>query len=188
MGQISRGVNRMASTAIPLGGVLDRASISELVASSNPLVDGYLDLEAQLQPNGFDLTLKDVAEYTSAGQVGPGTGRAHLPQSSPRLFDLDGFMNLSGGAYVITLNEVINLPLDLMALALPRSSLLRCGAAIHTAVWDAGYHGRSQALLSVHNPFGFRLAKDARILQMVFLRLARSVEAGYEGRFQEENL
>ena len=33
-----------------------------------------------------------------------------------------------------------------MALGFARSSLLRSGCGIQNAVWDAGYHGRSEAL------------------------------------------
>jgi dUTP pyrophosphatase len=75
-----------------------------------------------------------------------------------------------------------------MALGRPRSSLLRSGGAIHTAVWDAGYHGRSQALLVVYNPQGFRVQRDARLLQLVFFRLEQPVRAGYQGRYLGEGL
>jgi dUTP pyrophosphatase len=74
-----------------------------------------------------------------------------------------------------------------MALARPRSSLLRCGVTIETAVWDAGYSGRSQALLVVHNPSGFHLQKNARVLQLVFFRLTGETE-GYQGKYQRENI
>ena len=170
------------------GGVLDRESILGLIKAPEPLVEGYLDLEAQLQPNGFDLTLREVHEFTSAGETGPGTRPSTLSQSTPLSFDADGCLHLSAGAYMITLNEIVGLPRHVMALARPRSSLLRCGVAVHTAVWDAGYSGRSQALLTVHNPSGYRLSKDARLLQMVFIYLARPVEEGYRGRFLGENI
>jgi dUTP pyrophosphatase len=89
---------------------------------------------------------------------------------------------------LITLNEVVALPLDIMALGRPRSSLLRSGVSIHTAVWDAGYQGRSQALLVVHHPEGYRVRKGARLLQLVFWRLAMPVDQGYQGTYQRENL
>lgn len=92
------------------------------------------------------------------------------------------------GCYLVTYNEVVNLPKDVMALAMPRSSLLRCGVSVHTAVWDAGYSGRSQSLMAIYNPRGFRLLKDARIIQLVFLRLSHEVAEGYQGMFQRENL
>ena len=89
---------------------------------------------------------------------------------------------------MITFNEIVNLPLDVMALGRPRSSLLRSGVSIHTAVWDAGYRGRSQALLVVYNPAGFRVQKNARLMQLVFIRMAKPVSEGYQGRFLGENL
>ncbi len=60
--------------------------------------------------------------------------------------------------------------------------------SVHTAVWDAGYRGRSQALLMVHHHQGYRLQQGARLLQLVFFRLAQPVSQGYQGRFLRENL
>jgi dUTP pyrophosphatase len=54
------------------------------------------------------------------------------------------------------------------------------------AVWDAGYRGRSEALLTVWNPAGFDIQQGARIAQLVFLRLTRTTE-GYRGAYQGEN-
>src|SRR3989442_11332336 len=47
--------------------------------------------------------------------------------------------------------EIYTLPLH---DALPISSLLRVGCNVETAVWDAGYRGRSEALMTVVNPAG----------------------------------
>ncbi len=74
------------------------------------------------------------------------------------------------------------------ALGRTRSSLLRSGVALHTAVWDAGYSGRSQSLLVVYNPHGFTLTRDARIMQVVFLPLEQAARQGYSGRFLGENV
>ena len=170
------------------GGVLSREDILELIKASEPLVERHLDLDAQLQPNGFDLTLCEVLRFASAGETGPGRESSVLPGYEGIPFNTDGYLHLSAGAYLVTFNEIVRLPRHVMALARPRSSLLRSGVAIHTAVWDAGYRGRSQALMTVHNSFGYLVGKDARLLQMVFMYLARPVKEGYAGRFQGENL
>ncbi|MFN3973939.1 MAG: deoxyuridine 5'-triphosphate nucleotidohydrolase [Dehalococcoidia bacterium] len=169
------------------GAVLERESIRERLHAVPPLVDGWVDLEAQLQPHGFDLTLREVAAFRGAGLVGAGQERELAPTASMP-FDDTGALTLGPGAYLITFNEVVHLPLDLVALAFPRSTLLRCGVSVHNAVWDAGYHGRSQALLVVFNPGGFRVVRNARLVQMVFLRLGHPVAQGYQGRYQGENL
>ena len=74
-----------------------------------------------------------------------------------------------------------------MALARPRSSLLRSGVSIHNAVWDAGYSGQSQALMVVYNEHGFKLSKNSRILQLVFMELGSATTAPYEGNYQGES-
>jgi dUTP pyrophosphatase len=120
--------------------------------------------------------------------LGPGTESSALSITSPLVFDGLGRVDLLPGCYLVTYNEVVNLPKNIMALAMPRSSLLRCGVSIHNAVWDAGYSGRSQSLMVVYNPQGFRLHRNARIVQMVFFFLSREVAQGYQGMFQGENI
>ncbi len=168
--------------------MLDRGSLLHLVQNSPPLLTGFPSLDQQLQPNGFDLTLSQVARLTSAGYMGSGPDQRGLSDTTLLEFDPKGWLHLPAGSYLITFNEVVHLPLDLMALGRPRSSLLRSGVSIHTAVWDAGYQGRSQALLRIYNPNGYRVQKDARLLQLVFFRLEQPLNQGYQGRFLGENL
>lgn len=170
------------------GNPLNREEITRLLERNPPLIEGYVALESQLQPNGFDLSVRDVARYSSPGQLGASNERRVLSDTLPLQFDTEGWLELPQGAYLITFNEAVNLPPDLMALGRPRSSLLRSGIALHTAVWDAGYRGRSQSLLTVHHPDGFRLQRNARVAQLVFFRLASAPEEGYRGRYQGEGL
>ena len=171
-------------------GILSRATIAGLVIGDPPLVEHCRDLETQLQPNGLDVTLRSVSSF-SAGSAPGGIGISDrdrtLPETVELAFGDDGWLHLQPGQYLITFNEIINLPLHIMALARPRSSLLRSGVAIHTAVWDAGYSGRSQALMTIHHPQGFGIQQDARVAQMVFMYLDAGDAQGYRGRYQNEN-
>ena len=172
----------MAMTA-----VLSRQDIQTLLQQEPPLIEGYIDLEAQVQPNGFDLTLREVALTQTSGQIADNNNQRSVPDLAPLVFDGMGFIDLMPGAYIITYNEIVHLPNNVMAFARPRSSLLRCGVTVNTAVWDAGYSGRSQSLMVVHNPQGFRLQKNARVVQLVFLQLTQETE-GYQGAYQGENI
>jgi dUTP pyrophosphatase len=169
-------------------GILSREDILKMLGASPPLVENLCDVQQQVQPNGIDLTLKEVALFSSPGSLGPGNESRALSVTSPLVFDGLGRVDLLPGCYLVTYNEVVNLPKTIMALAMPRSSLLRCGVSIHNAVWDAGYSGRSQSLMVVYNPQGFRLYRNARIVQMVFFFLSREVTQGYQGAFQGENI
>lgn len=170
------------------GNPLNREEITRLLGDNPPLIEGYVALESQLQPNGFDLSLREVARFGTQGRLGASDADRMLSTLEPMGFDSEGWLELPQGAYLITFNEVVNLPPDLMALGRPRSSLLRSGVALHTAVWDAGYRGRSQSLLTIHHPNGFRLQRNARLAQLVFFRLATPPEQGYQGRYQGEGL
>lgn len=165
---------------------LSRSDIESLIKASPPLIEGYLDLNSQLQPNGFDATVRSVAAFDSPGVIAEVNAGRQLPALAPLAFDSDGGIELAPGPYMITLNEIVSLPNNVMALARPRSSLLRCGVTVGTAVWDAGYSGRSQCLLVVYNPHGFRLQKNARVAQFVFFKLTGHT-IGYNGIYQGEN-
>jgi dUTP diphosphatase len=169
-------------------GVLSREDILKMLEASPPLVENLCDAGQQLQPNGIDLTLKEIALFSSPGSLGPTDEGRVLSVTSPFVFDGLGRVDLPSGCYLVTYNEVVNLPRNVMALARPRSSLLRCGVSIHNAVWDAGYSGRSQSLMVVYNAQGFRLHRNARIVQMVFFCLSSEAADGYRGMFQGENL
>lgn len=97
-------------------------------------------------------------------------------------------MKLKKGAYKVVYNEVVDIPEDCAGLAFPRSSLLRCGAFIHCAVWDPGYRGRSESLLIVENEKGLRLKKNARLVQLVFMKLEEKAKSLYSGKYKGENL
>ncbi len=161
--------------------------LKELICGKTPLIEGYIDLDQQLQPNGFDLTLRQVDVLQTPGQIATDNSRRQVSDLSPLMFDGLGFIDLPAGIYSITFNEIVHLPRNIMALATPRSSLLRCGATVNTAVWDAGYSGRSQSLLVVYNPRGIRLEKNARIIQLVVFGLDGETE-GYQGTYQGENI
>ncbi len=169
-----------------MGLILSKQEIRELLKQQPPLIEGYINLEEQAQPNGFDLTLREIALLQSSGRIAVENSQRLVSDLAPLAFDGLDFVHLMPGAYIITFNEIVHLPKNIMALANPRSSLLRCGVMVNTAVWDTGYSGRSQSLMVVYNSQGFRLQKNARVVQLVFLQLTQDTD-GYQGTYQGEN-
>ena len=167
-------------------GVLSSQQIRAMLSDTPPLVTGFLNLDEQLQANGFDMTLESIAAFTGAGRIGVSNSDRTLAETQELPFDADGWVHLQPGVYAVRLNETVALPRNVMALARPRSTLLRNGAAAHNAVWDAGYNGRSQIQVTVYNPHGLTLARNARIVQMVFFTLDDATETPYAGIYQGE--
>ena len=152
------------------------------------LVQSMIDPKAQTQMCGMELTVQRIERFTSAGAVAFDNIERELPKTEPMHFEPSGWIDLPAGAYLVTFNEIVSIPRDVAALARARSTLLRCGASLETALWDPGYRGRSQSLLVVYNPWGLRLKKNAGLMQLVFLRLEKVAEKVYSGRYQGENI
>ncbi len=167
--------------------VLAAKDIRRLIKHNPPLIEGYINLDEQVQGNGFELTLRDVATLQTAGKIAMANRQRVISELAPLAFDSTESIALAPGSYMITYNEIVHLPKNIMALGRPRSSLLRCGVNVGTAVWDAGYEGRSQSLLIIHNPRGFSLQRNARVMQLVFFELTGETE-GYKGIYQGENI
>jgi len=137
-------------------------------------------------PNGFDMTVREVHRIISEGAVDFSNEKRKLSETEKIEF-VDNSIFLEKGAYKIVYNEIVNIPPDIMALGRPRSTLLRCGANVGTAVWDRGYNGRSESLLTVENIKGIKVYKDARVLQLVFFRTLTDEDL-YKGIFLNENI
>jgi dUTP pyrophosphatase len=152
------------------------------------LVESMIDPKVQTQMCGIELTLKRVERFLSRGTLAYDNKDRELPETEEIGFDQSGFVELDSGAYLVTFNEIVNIPKNVTALARSRSSLLRSGATLETALWDPGYRGRSQSLLVVHNQSGIKLKKNARLLQLVFMELCHDSEKIYSGAYQGENI
>ncbi|MGC9443990.1 MAG: deoxyuridine 5'-triphosphate nucleotidohydrolase [Candidatus Methanospirareceae archaeon] len=174
-------------SALSNGSVLTREQIRALLQVKPPLVENMIDAETQLQPNGVDLTVRRLEQLTSEGYVDFSNAERTLSKTRPLGF-VDDRVFLRPGAYKAIYNEVVHLPKDVMAFGAPRTSLIRCGVTLTTGFWDAGYGGRSESLLVVHNEHGFVVMRSARLLQLVFVKLADVPESGYCGIYQSENI
>ena len=168
--------------------MLNRHEIESFIKEKK-LITNYINLETQLTPNGFDLTVESLFEFDSAGaldfsnkeRVTP-EGKAILPQKN-NPDDKFGWWTLVKGVYKIKTNEVVTLSKDLIAISFPRSSLLRMGAFTHTGVWDTGFSGKSEFILVVENPQGVRIKQNARVVQLIFTHI-NETEHGYSGMYQ----
>jgi dUTP diphosphatase len=140
-----------------------------------------------LQPNGVDLSLDALWRLLSPGTLGRANTERHLPEREPLTFDANGWLHLPQGGYGVRYAEQVALPSDCGGLCFPRSSLLRMGVYVPTAVWDAGYVGRGEGWLEVRSPHGVRLQRGARIVQLVLFRLSQPAQQLYAGAYQERS-
>jgi len=142
--------------------------------------------QTHVQPNGVDLSLDAVWRFVRVGALGVDNADRTLPAQEELAFAADGWLDLPPATYGIRYAEWVEVPLDCGGLCFPRSSLLRMGVYVPTAVWDAGYAGRGSGLLVVSSRHGLRIQQGARIAQLVLFRLTEPAIAAYAGRYQHE--
>ncbi len=138
-----------------------------------------------LDCGGLKLHLWKVFRLIGKGKLGK--DRKRLPpvdEVEPR----NGVFKLDPGCYRIRYAEVVRVPANCVAIALPRSSLLRMGATIFSAVWDPGYEGRGEGMMIVANPFGVEIEVGAQVAQLVFISMARATARVYRGSYYRENM
>jgi len=145
------------------------------------MISNYLDLEKQLQPNGFDLTVELVGILRGRASV-IGFGHKELPDQISEPLVGDKF--LDPGYYLLTMCEEIRLPKNIAAVPMNRTSLFRMGAFIAGGWYDRGYCGKPQTGLMVTRPL--LLLPRARILQLGFFNVENVDDAGYNGEYQNK--
>ena len=167
--------------------MLNKSEIKQLIEEMN-LIQGHMNLDKQITPNGFDLTVEKIFLIDEPGSVDFSNNERVVPQGKEltpkkkKAEDKYGWWNLPKGVYKIRTNETVNIPNNLTALAFTRTTLLRMGALTQNGVWDAGFKGKSEFVLVVENPAGINVKQNARIIQLVFLRVEETEE--YNGVYK----
>lgn len=83
-------------------------------------------------------------------------------------------------------NEIVNVPADMFALVVCRSTFNRQGVRVAGCVFDPSYRGKIH--LSIYNLSGnvFKIEKGTRIAQMLFYKADAASQ--YNGSYQDEGL
>lgn len=149
-------------------------------------IKGMQDPTKQIQQAGIDLTVNRIEKFVGTGLLSVDNKNRELPNIEEVELDKNGDYYLIPGGYIIRYNESVHVPLFAAGLTLPRSSLMRLGATLHSAVWDPGYEGKGMGLLTVYNPVNIQ--RNARIAQIIFISLTKELDTGYSGTYQGEGL
>ncbi len=152
------------------------------------LISNFINLQEQLQPAGFDLTVEKVFRFKTAGAFDFDNKERKMSETEELDWDTSGWLLLKPGIYKIRFNEEVRIPNDLAGINILRSSLMRSGCLMHHGFWDPGYHGKGETAILVANEHGLRLKKNAKVTQLTFHRLSEEAREGYLGVHHKENI
>lgn len=158
--------------------------------------------EACRTPNGLDLRLgkvyelsedllhygimenrKDIPDHM---QIIPEvSGYRYLKEDGTYATDVAGWFLQPGRPYILEVDRKIKISEDCAQLYRPRSTLLRSGVALYTAVGDAGYNGHLAFLCINHSSRPFFMECGVRFAQLIDFKVD-GCTLSYDGDFQEK--
>ena len=148
------------------------------------MIQNYIDLDTQLQPNGFDLTVAEIRMFTDEWEPKIDfTNEDRRISSTIPILLAGGEYHLEQGIYLFRANEVFKTPDKIVGWGMPRSTMTRCGIVLNSAVLDAGYFGHLVFVMYI--PRAITFSKDARFVQMIFFKLSEAPDRPYEGVYKE---
>ena len=104
------------------------------------------------------------------------------------LADSEGTLELAPGeSKLVVTKDTVNLPLDIVAKTVSKSSFARLGVSIgdiggHV---DAGFRGQLTLLAVNLSNKPFKLSKTNKITQIVFLKSDQQTDTPYNGHYQD---
>ncbi|XRO75136.1 deoxyuridine 5'-triphosphate nucleotidohydrolase [Methanocaldococcus sp. 28A] len=154
-----------------------------MIVGPNTSKNFFKDLKKeQIQQCGIDLKVWKIFKIDGDGVIDFSNEKRKLPNYI-EIFnsEKDEFIRLDKGIYIVKVAEYIKIPDNVAGFAYPRSSLLRMGATLYSAVHDPGYEGKPEYLLQVFN--SITIYKYARIAQIVFFE-CKDVCGVYNGIYK----
>ena len=140
--------------------------------------------EEQVDCAGIKLTLHSIHMIDEPGELSINTRK--IPKYRELVCTTKCLVPM--GAYIVRYNEYVKIPNGYIGLAIPRSSLLRMGVTIHSAVWDPGYEGQGIGLMIVFNHHGVILSKGVQIAQLVYFKMSGETQKVYNGVYKGEKV
>jgi len=166
--------------------VLGVDKLLELVKEKK-LVEGLCERElTNPEGAGFDLRLGELFELEGEGFLGvvnrdtPDLKKVaeYRGDDPEELFDIE-----PGKYYLVTTIESVNLPEDLIAFIVSRTTLFRSGIALFNGAVSPGYQGKLTFAICNLGKQKIKIALGARMVHITFHQVAGSSNA-YRGQWQ----
>ena len=134
---------------------------------------------------GFDLRLGEVFKISGAAFLGE-THRQTPDIKSVKIYDEKKPSSIKikpGDFFLVKTIEKINLPLDLSAVIIPRTTTFRSGLFIRTGPIQPGYSGELTFGLKNEGPVTVEIEMGARFVHLIFHEI-KGTGSKYRGQWQ----
>jgi len=165
--------------------ILGPKKLLQLVKTKK-LVEGLSDRELNNpEGTGFDLRLGEVFEISGSALLGE-THRKTPDVKSVKVYNAEKPSSIKikpGDFYLVKTIEKINLPLNLSAVIIPRTTTFRSGLFIRTGPIQPGYQGELTFGLKNEGPVTVEIEMGARFVHVIFHEI-KGGGSKYRGQWQ----
>lgn len=165
--------------------ILGPKQLLKLVKSQN-LVEGLSERElTNPEGTGFDLRLGEVFSISGSAFLGE-THRKTPDIASVKVYNPKKKHRVKikpGDFFLVKTIEKINLPIDLSAVIIPRTTTFRSGLFIRTGPIQPGYSGELTFGLKNEGPVSVEIEMGARFVHVIFHEI-KGLGASYRGQWQ----
>lgn len=163
--------------------ILNPKKLLQLVKTKK-LVEGLSERElTNPEGTGFDLRLGEVFKISGAAFLGE-THRKTPDITSIKKYGKDKTIKIKpGDFYLVKTIEKINLPINLSAVILPRTTTFRSGLFLRTGPVQPGYQGELTFGLKNEGPVVVEIEMGARFVHIVFHEI-KGMGSQYRGQWQ----
>ena len=149
------------------------------------------------QPNSLDLRLDKICEIPLAldeGVVGIFGGTKVIPKpkeiKTEELYGRFGYVLQPKTSYIAFVKgnddyDKMKIPNNIAQFYLPRSTLLRCGISLDTALGDSGFEGHLQFLITNNSLNPFFISSNERIATCISFEVKNGTL--YDGDYNEKD-
>ncbi len=154
------------------------------LVKSDKLVEDLSERElTNPEGTGFDLCLGEVFKISGDAFLGE-THRKTADITSVALFGKDKSIKIKpGDFFLVKTIEKINLPINLSAVILPRTTTFRSGLFLRTGPVQPGYSGELTFGLKNEGPITVEIEMGARFVHILFHEI-RGEGSQYRGQWQ----
>lgn len=144
------------------------------------IIQNVDDGKFEVQQNGIDLTIKSLAQIEGGQLKRDGKTIKDYHEIEPDEDDL--FWLMPGKAYSVEFEQKIEVPENMCAQIIQRSTLNRMGGFIIAGLYDSGFKNQIGAVLRT-NAF-ISIEKGSRVAQIIFEDADAASQ--YNGQYQGE--
>jgi deoxycytidine triphosphate deaminase len=159
-----------------------------MIIGHDKLLELFPNFKEDIKENGIDLSIGQLETISNAPQdIGSVDDKKYLPHLEKVPINHGQYRLKMKKHYIVTIDRPIHIPEGYCQLYFLRSTLIRCGLILGSAVGDNDFNGTLRFGLYNSGMQSVFLGENERIIQAVTIK-TDGTETSYNGDYQNDKI